>query len=164
MTNERQYLCSLIDSDHDEETAIYAATRSKARYRYWLEVRECLPDVKLTQINARAGEPPRPDAREWERLGITDRQRNLARHALGFDGRNRESHRNNYVVGPGGDGHQEWLDLANKRLAYRREAPAGYGGADIFRCSKKLALAVRGPYDHLGYGWGTSDYDDSPRP
>lgn len=145
MTIERQYLCSLPPDEH--ETEVYAATAPKARYRYWLSVRESW-DVPLIAIRVRAGEPPSPPSREWERLGLTERQRDLARHALGLDGRHKQSYRNHYATGPGSDGYQEWLDLEAKGLAKRRTSQM-CGGNDVFHCSQRLALAVRGSYERL---------------
>lgn len=142
---ERQWLCTL--QDWGGETAIYAETRSKARYRYWLNLRDSCPDIPLTAVRVRTGAPHEPPSDGWRRLGLTERQRHIARHALGWDGRHKQSYRNHYVIGEGGDTHSDWVDLVERGLATRvYSAPCR---ADVFRCTRQLALAVRDNYERL---------------
>jgi len=145
---EREFLCRVRDSAH--EYSAYAQTRSKARYRHWLKVVDVYPDLRLFDIKVRAGRPPNPPSMEWRTLGISERQRELARHALGFDGRQKVSYRNHFCVGPGGDTHDEWMDLVSKGLATYRADSQISGDSDVFWCTEKLALAVRDSYEHLG--------------
>lgn len=87
-------------------------------------------------------------------LSLTKNQRDMARHALGFDGRNKTSYRNHYVVGKGSfaceyDRHL-WMDLVSRGLAHHRGPREISGGDDTFWCTRELALAVREKNEHLG--------------
>lgn len=149
MSVERQFLCSVLGAETDQETAVYATTRSKARYKFWLGVTDAWPELPITQIKVRIGAPPPPPTAEWKQLGISRRQRDMARHALGFDNSpNKTSNRNHYVICFGCDGYREWLDLSARDLAVGRTSDL-YGGDDIFYCTRRLALAVREPDEHL---------------
>lgn len=48
----RAFACSVRGSDWGE-TTVHALSRSKARYRHWIHVREPWPDIKLMDINGR---------------------------------------------------------------------------------------------------------------
>ena len=50
---------------------------------------------------------------------MTDRQRELSRHALGLPNDRRVTYRNRFIVGPGMTNFQEWEDLAEKGLAVK---------------------------------------------
>lgn len=52
----RPFLCrpSWADDGHPWAT-VYAFTRSKARYQYFLDISDCCPDLKIHQITVRAG-------------------------------------------------------------------------------------------------------------
>lgn len=148
---EREWLCQVPGLTEDEQV-VYAATRSQARYRYWLNVadaygRDCIP---LIAVQVRAGRKLTPSSEEWKRLGLTEDQRRYARHALGFYGDHKQSWRNHYVIGPGSDSHAAWLDLVAKGLAKRHPVSELTGGMDCFSCTRTLALAVRECYEHLG--------------
>ncbi len=54
----RAFACSVKGADWGE-TTVHALTRSKARYRYWREVREPWPGVTLMNINVRMLGAPR---------------------------------------------------------------------------------------------------------
>ncbi len=79
---------------------------------------------------------------------ISDSQREMARHALGLPNKKRTSYRNHYCIGPGGDGYEDWDDLAAKGLAIRRTGP-DWGGDDMFYLTLNAALAVREPGEHI---------------
>jgi hypothetical protein len=54
----RAFACSVKGSDWGE-TTVHALTRSKARYRHWIHVREPWPDIKLMDVNVRMLGAPR---------------------------------------------------------------------------------------------------------
>lgn len=80
---------------------------------------------------------------------MTASQREMARHALGFPNKKNTSNRNHYCIDPGGDGHDEWLDLVSHRLAVKRNTRAIYDGDDTFHLTLKGALMVRESKEHL---------------
>jgi hypothetical protein len=80
---------------------------------------------------------------------LTPKQRALARHALGFDGRHKESYRNHFVTGPGSSDYDEWMDMVQKGFAIRREGTPLSGGDDVFWCTRETALFVREKDEHL---------------
>lgn len=50
---------------------------------------------------------------------MTPSQREMARHALGLDGKRRRSYRNRYTAGLGTTQEDEWNDLCRRGLAER---------------------------------------------
>jgi len=86
---------------------------------------------------------------------LTLRERVLARHALGLDGRRRRSYRNHYVVGSGDD-HAAWLGMAERGLARRRQGSDLFGGDDCFWLTRAGAEAALNPGEDL-------DEEDFPR-
>ena len=82
-------------------------------------------------------------------MEITEQQRGLARHALGFDGRHKESYRNHFVTGKGSVDYDAWMDLVTKGYAHRRDGSAISGGDDIFWVTRELAIYVRENHEHL---------------
>ena len=79
---------------------------------------------------------------------MTTRQRGLARHALGFPNKKRESYRNHFCTGVGSTDYQDWLDMVAGGLAVRRTG-SHWGGADMFYLTLKGALLARDPKEHL---------------
>ena len=79
---------------------------------------------------------------------MTDRQRELARHALGFPNKKNRSYRNHFCIGKGGDGYEDWMDLVTKGLAIRSTGPH-WDGDDMFHLTLKGGLEARGPKEHL---------------
>ena len=79
---------------------------------------------------------------------MTERQRELARHALGFPNKKNKSNRNHFCIGKGGDGYDDWMDLVSKGLAIRSTGPH-WGGDDMFHLTLKGGLEARGPKEHL---------------
>lgn len=58
MPKLRAFACSVKGTNWGEST-VHSLTRSKARYRHWLEVRDAWPDVKLMDIIVRSLGAPR---------------------------------------------------------------------------------------------------------
>ncbi len=79
---------------------------------------------------------------------MTDKQREYARHALGFPNRKNTSYRNHFCIGVGGDGYEEWMDLVSKGLAVRRTSNL-WCGDDMFYLTLPGALMVREPKEHI---------------
>jgi hypothetical protein len=80
---------------------------------------------------------------------MTPRQIELARHALGFDGRNKISYRNHFVVGPGCDDYNEWVAMVFAGYANRYPPREISGGMDTFSVRREAALSVRTRDEHL---------------
>lgn len=80
---------------------------------------------------------------------MTDKQRELARHALGLPNNKRMSYRNYYCIGTGADGYADWEDLVSKGLAVKRTSPI-LGGDDVmFHLTLDGALMAREGKEHL---------------
>lgn len=71
---------------------------------------------------------------------MTEKQRELARHALGFPNKRNQSYRNHFCTGPGSLDFDDWEDLVAKGLATKRT---------IFYLTLKGALMVCGPKEYL---------------
>jgi hypothetical protein len=83
---------------------------------------------------------------------ITETQRNLARHALGFPNKKNTSFRNRFCIGKGGDGYEDWEDLVSKGLAIKcvgADHGRPWGDSDMFYLTLEGALMVRGPKEHI---------------
>lgn len=63
---------------------------------------------------------------------MSPEQRDLARHALGLDGRRKLSYRNRFVTGPGSTDYENWLQMVSNGFAWRRAGSALTGGDDLF--------------------------------
>lgn len=64
---------------------------------------------------------------------MDERQTELARHALGLDGKRKRSFRNSFVTHPGGSDHSFWMGMVNDGDAVvvaGRRLP--FGGDDLF--------------------------------
>lgn len=75
------------------------------------------------------------------------RQTELARHALGLDGRRTHSYRNCYVCGPGTSDHSLWMGMVSDGDATRRDGKTlPYGDDDLFHLTligaRKALLAA----------------------
>ena len=82
---------------------------------------------------------------------MTSRQRELARHALGFQGRgNTTSYRNNFCAGPGHEDHPDWLAMVDAGEAIKRD---GYclplNGDDLFHLTRTGAQLALNPGERL---------------
>lgn len=82
-------------------------------------------------------------------IEISKIQREMARHAIGFDGRSKVTTRNHYCTGEGCDGYGEWMDLVARGLATFRKPSELSGGDHTFYVGRDLALLVREPKEHL---------------
>ncbi|MHA7870700.1 MAG: hypothetical protein ACX93U_24845 [Salipiger thiooxidans] len=81
---------------------------------------------------------------------MTPEQRDLARHALGLDGRRKRSYRNHFVTGPGASDHAAWMAMRDAGLAWRRKGSnlltSGY---DLFGLTLQGARAALEPGETL---------------
>jgi hypothetical protein len=93
----------------------------------------------------RARKPKRPRIQVGQ---VTERQRALARHALGFPNNRNTSYRNHFCAGPGHDDYDEWLQMVAEGLAIKQTGPY-WGGDDMFHLTLKAALLAREPKEHL---------------
>jgi hypothetical protein len=81
---------------------------------------------------------------------VTPFERDLARHALGLDGRRTMSYRNRFVAGPSHDDHPAWLEMVRAGLAVRRDgAKLPFGGDDLFHLTPDGAHAALMPGETL---------------
>jgi hypothetical protein len=82
---------------------------------------------------------------------MTGRQRELARHALGFQGSgNKVSYRNRFVTGPGHTDYEDWTAMVEAGEAKRRDGKTlPFGGDDMFWLTKAGALLALNPGERL---------------
>lgn len=80
---------------------------------------------------------------------MTPVQRDLARHALGLDGRRKQSYRNYFVTGEGCTDHLHWLAMVEAGYATRRPGSVLTGGDDLFRLTRTGADMVLNPGESL---------------
>jgi hypothetical protein len=79
---------------------------------------------------------------------MTDNQRKLARHALGFPNKKNTSYRNRFCTGPGCNDYEEWKAMVAQGDAVERTGPL-WGGDSMFYLTLKGALSVREPTEHI---------------
>ena len=79
---------------------------------------------------------------------MTPKQVELARHALGFNGREKFSYRNHYCASP--DDAIEWEKMVSDGNAVRGRVSELSGGDPIYYVTKSAALSVRKSNEHLG--------------
>lgn len=74
---------------------------------------------------------------------MTPEQIELARHALGLDGRKKVSYRNHFVTGPGpgNNDHTQWTAMVESGDAVKRKGSPLTGGDDLFRLTPQGARA-----------------------
>lgn len=80
---------------------------------------------------------------------MTPEQRDLARHALGLDGRRKRSYRNYFVTGSGASDHAAWMAMRDAGLAWRRQVNQLTGGDDLFGLTLNGARAALEPGETL---------------
>jgi hypothetical protein len=73
---------------------------------------------------------------------MSPEQTNLARHALGLDGKRKQSYRNHFVTGPGSSDHPIWMQMVDAGLAWRRRGSQLTGGDDLFGLTTTGARAA----------------------
>lgn len=88
---------------------------------------------------------------------MTPKQVELARHALGLNGKARCSYRNRFCAGAEHPDFLDWLAMVEVGDARRREAVKGFGGDDLFHLTKAGAEKALLPGERL-------DPDDFPLP
>ena len=79
---------------------------------------------------------------------MTDAQKQLARHALGFPNKQNVSYRNHFCTGPGTTDYTEWEAMVAQGDAVKRTGPH-WGGDNMYYLTLQGALAARGPKEHL---------------
>jgi hypothetical protein len=79
---------------------------------------------------------------------MTEAQRQLARHALGFPNRQNRSYRNSFCTGPGSVDYPEWQEMVAHGEAIRRDGSL-WGGDSMFHLVLNAALSVREPKESL---------------
>lgn len=85
-------------------------------------------------------------------MNLSQRERELIRHCVGFDGRNKTTYRNHFVIAPGCTDYDTWVSLASRGPAHHRSGEAMgalSGGQDCFWVTRAAALAVRNRDEHL---------------
>jgi hypothetical protein len=80
---------------------------------------------------------------------MTDRQRELARHALGLPNQRRTSYRNRFCTGPGCTDYDNWCEMVEKGFARRRAGSVLTGGDDLFSLTRAGAEVVLMPGETL---------------
>lgn len=79
---------------------------------------------------------------------LTDEQRKLARHALGFPNKQNTSYRNRFCTGAGSVDYEPWLQMVANGDAIKQTGPH-WGGDDMFHLTLKGALPARDAKEHL---------------
>jgi hypothetical protein len=79
---------------------------------------------------------------------MTDKQRAMAREALGLPNEQNATQRNHYCVGEGGDGWDEWQALVAEGLAVKAIGGPDWSGA-FFHLTLEGAKAVLAPEEHV---------------
>jgi hypothetical protein len=79
---------------------------------------------------------------------MTEKQRDMARHALGFPNKLNTSYRNHYCIGRGGDDYEDWEAMVVAGEAVKRTGPH-WGGDDMFHLTLKGGLVARDTKEHL---------------
>jgi hypothetical protein len=79
---------------------------------------------------------------------MTDEQRKLARHALGFPNKTNTSYRNHFCTGAGSVDFPHWEAMVEAGEAVKRTGTM-WGGDDMFHLTLKGGLAARDPKEHL---------------
>lgn len=73
---------------------------------------------------------------------MTPVQIDLARHALGLDGRRKTSYRNHFVTGPGSSNYAPWIAMVEAGDAKRWPPSQITGGDDCFTLTLQGARAA----------------------
>jgi hypothetical protein len=70
----------------------------------------------------------------------TDKQIELSRHALGLDGRRKQSYRNRYCIGPGSDDYETWEAMVAAGDATKRDGSTiPMGGMNLYYLTEQGA-------------------------
>lgn len=74
---------------------------------------------------------------------MTPNQKELARHALGLNGRNKRSYRNHFVAGPAHRDYPDWVLMVAGGFVIRVDGKRlSFGGDDMFRMTLNGAQLV----------------------
>lgn len=73
---------------------------------------------------------------------MTPRQKELARHALGLDGRRQQSYRNRFFAGPGHDDYEDWVAMVLEGNARGRGPDPDHRPDHAFWLTRKGAMAA----------------------
>lgn len=79
---------------------------------------------------------------------MTDRQRELARHALGLPNQQNTSYRNRFCAGLGHGDYADWLNMVEAGYAVRQTGTI-WGDDEMFYLTLKGALLARDKKEHL---------------
>ncbi len=81
---------------------------------------------------------------------MTDRQRELARHALGLPNKMRTSYRNRFVAVSGHDDYEDWLRMVLDGYAEMRDhGTLPYAGGSLFWLTETGARQALNPREKL---------------
>ena len=80
---------------------------------------------------------------------MTETQRRLARHALGFPNKKNESYRNGFCAGTGHDDYLEWRKMVEEGYAKEFLGNELTGGDSLFVLTLKGGLEARDEKEHL---------------
>jgi hypothetical protein len=81
---------------------------------------------------------------------LTDKQLQLARHALGLPNRDGISYRNHFCAGRGHADFNDWSEMVTAGLARRRGGNSLSGGDDVFWLTRDGATAALDRGETLG--------------
>lgn len=73
---------------------------------------------------------------------MNEEQRELARHALGLNTRNRVSYRNRFIASECHDDYENWMWMVNWGYAKYRDEPKSIGGSRYFYLTREGAEQV----------------------
>lgn len=76
-------------------------------------------------------------------------QRDLARHAIGLDGRHKQTWRNHFVTGEGSTDYPHWMAMVEAGWATRRNGSVLTGGDYLFRLTRAGAELALDPGEAL---------------
>lgn len=80
---------------------------------------------------------------------MTDKQRQMARHALGLPNKRHVTNRDYYCIGEGGDGYAEWMSMVAEGYAVKRQHSSAFGGDDIFYLTMIGVRLALEPHEHI---------------
>lgn len=75
-------------------------------------------------------------------ITLTEPQKDIARHALGLDGKRKVSYRNHFVTGPGTMDYPYCMEMVEIGAMRRRKGDRTTGGDDLFTMTLAGATAA----------------------
>ena len=79
---------------------------------------------------------------------MSERQREMARHALGLPNEKHATYRNHFALHSYSDGYEEWTDLVTRGLATVRNGGAAFDAMHFFYLTPRGVRAVLLPHEH----------------